>query len=98
MGEDVQTQLGALNANIKAIFKRLDDQSDMQKMLYKLTTSVELIAREQSGMTASIKGLRDDVDEIKMKPARKWDNYIGYIGTTLLGAALVLLLKAMGIS
>lgn len=86
VGEDVQAQLGALNANIKAIFKRLDDQTEMQKNLYRLTTSVELIAKEQSGMADSIKCLRSDVDDIKMKPAKRWESVVmGGLGAFVVG-------------
>lgn len=82
-----------IEEQIKSIFKRLDEQKQMIESIHKLATSVELLASAQKSTEKKVDALTHEVEEIKYKPAKRWDLVI----TALISAVMAFLLAEFGL-
>ena len=82
-----------IEEQIRSIFKRLDAQDKMLESIHKLATSVELLASAQKATEKKVDGLTREVEEIKYKPAKRWDLVI----TALITGVMAFLLAEFGI-
>ena len=69
--------------------KKLEKESDV---LHQLATSVALLAEQMKTMNSSVTTLTQEVEEMKEKPAKRWDGLVDKIvwavGAALIGFAL----------
>lgn len=69
--------------------KKLEKESDV---LHQLATSVALLAEQMRTMNSSVTTLTQEVEEMKEKPAKRWDGLVDKIvwavGAALIGFAL----------
>lgn len=69
--------------------KKLEKESDV---LHQLATSVALLAEQMKTMNSSVTTLTKEVEEMKEKPAKRWDGLVDKIvwavGAALIGFAL----------
>ena len=65
--------------------KKLEKESDV---LHQLATSVALLAEQMKTMNSSVTTLTQEVEEMKEKPAKRWDGLVDKI-VWAVGAALV---------
>ena len=82
-----------IEEQIKSIFKRLDEQKEMMESIHKLATSVELLASAQKSTEKKVDGLTKEVEEIKYKPAKRWDLVV----TALISAVMAFLAAEFGL-
>lgn len=82
-----------IEEQIRSIFKRLDAQDKMLESIHKLATSVELLASAQKATEKKVDGLTKEVEEIKYKPAKRWDLVV----TALITGVMAFLLAEFGI-
>ena len=100
----VNTTLATHSEQLKSIFKRLDEQSQLTETVHKLATSIELLVAKQEVTTEKVaetnKKLEDithDVEEIKQKPAKRWDELVKIIISAIAGGILAYLLTRVGL-
>lgn len=74
--------------------KKLEKESES---LHKLATSVEVMAEQLKTMNNSVNTLAKDVEEMKEKPAKRWDGLIDKIIWAVAGAVLAFLLAKIGL-
>lgn len=91
--EHSEATLARLEEQIKTIFNRLDEQKQMMESIHRLATSVELLASAQKSTEKKVDGLTKEVEEIKYKPAKRWD----LIVTALITGVMAFLLAKFGI-
>lgn len=94
---DVKAKQAAADEQHKTIFQRLDKQDKMIESVHKLATSVEKLAMKQDAMETKLGNLCTDVDEIKSKPAKRWESIVEKVLFTVVGAFVAYVLAQLGI-
>ena len=74
--------------------KKLEAESDV---LHQLATSVAVMAEQMKTMNASVSTLTAEVEEIKEKPAKRWDSLVDKFIWAVAGAFLAFALTQLGI-
>lgn len=93
----VQLSLTQLETKFELVCKTLEDLKKLSDSVNKLAVSVELQTQKLNSHDESIHTLISDVQELKMKPAKRWDNVIGIIITVIVTALLTYALTQAGL-
>lgn len=82
---------------LKTAFSQIAETRRLAESMHKLATSVELLAHEQKSVSDKVDALTGDVEEIKTKPARRWDSAVSLVLTAVITALVTLLLSRLGL-
>ena len=74
--------------------KKLEDESGV---LHQLATSVAVMAEQLKSMNASVSHLTNEVEEMKEKPAKRWDSLVDKIIWGVAGAVVAYVLARIGL-
>ena len=74
--------------------KKLEDENNV---LHELATSVAVMAEQMKTLNKSVSTLADEVEDIKEKPAKRWDSLVEKIIWAVVGAAVACLLTQIGL-
>ena len=74
--------------------KKLESES---AVLHQLATSVAVMAEQMKTMNTSVLTLTTEVEELKDKPAKRWDNLIDKIIWAVAGGVLAFFLAKIGL-
>lgn len=94
---DIRAKQAAADEQHKTIFRRLDQQDKLLETVHTLATSVSVMSNEQGQLKKAVDGLCVDVEEIKSKPAKRWEGVVEKIIFTVLGAVATFILAKIGI-
>lgn len=61
---------------IKTMFNQIGEAKAIAESVHKLATNVELLAHEQKSTSNKVDALSGDIEEIKGRPARRWENAV----------------------
>ena len=78
---------------IKTLFNRMDNLEKLTDSVQKMAISLERLTAQQTATEQRVETLSDDVEEIKGKPAKRWDTVVAAIISALVGAGIALLIK-----
>lgn len=113
--EKIETVVARHDEQIKQNCKDIEKLQDQGEAIYKLATSVELLAQNSAITNERLEGLDYKIDEVDdkvnkldkdlsdvkvqadKKDAKKWREGAKYIGLTVLGAVIALVLKQIGL-
>lgn len=95
---DLEERAARHSEQIKTCFNQITDIKTMTECVHRLATSVETLALEQKSTKEKLDNLSDDVEEIKNKPARRWEEIVGKAIAALVGGLIVFALSKIGIS
>ena len=90
---EIGAALARQEEQIKGLARRMDNLEKLTESVNKLAISVERLTAQQAAAETQIDELTDDVNEIKEKPAKRWDMVIAAIISALIGAGITLLIK-----
>lgn len=94
---NVEKAIATLTEQIKAAFKRIDEQKMLTEAVSDLASSVKVMASEQKRMSEEQARQRADIDALRMQPAKRWETVVGQLlGLLVAGAAGGALLKLFG--
>ena len=65
--------------------------------LHQLATSVAVMAEQMKTMNASVSTLTNDVEELKGKPGKRWEDIVGKVIWAVLAALIAFLLAKIGL-
>ena len=65
--------------------------------LHQLATSVAVMAEQMKTMNASVSTLTSDVEELKGKPGKRWEDIVGKVIWAVLAALVAFLLGKFGL-
>jgi hypothetical protein len=74
--------------------KKLESES---AVLHQLATSVAVMAEQMKTMNTSVATLASEVEEMKDKPAKRWDNLVDKIIWAFAGAVLAYIIARIGL-
>lgn len=66
-------------------------------VLHQLATSVAVMAEQMKTMNASVSTLTGDVEELKGKPGKRWEDIVGKVIWAVLAALVAFLLGKFGL-
>ena len=95
--EDIERTVVQHTEQIKTLFSRVEQQEKMMQSINDLTLSVKELALGQKNLKEDVTTLRGDVDEIKSKPGKKWEDVTGKILWAVLAAAIGVFLGKFGL-
>lgn len=100
----INTTLASHSEQIKGALKRIDEQAQLTETVHKLATSIELLVAKQEITTEKVaetnkrlEAITHDVEDIKQKPAKKWDGLMTIIISALAGGIISYILIQMGL-
>lgn len=102
--EELTTQMFKLDERvaqhteqIKTCFNQIEETRSMAESVHKLATTVEILALELKTTNKKMDNLTREVEEIKEKPAKRWDSVINLIITSVVTAIVTYILTTMGL-
>lgn len=94
---DIKADQAAAKEQHKEIFRRLDKQDEMIESVQKLASSVERLTLKQEGTQKKVDELCEDMDEIKAKPAKRWEGLVQNLIYAFGGALVAYIATRLGL-
>ena len=91
--QEIGAALARQEEQIKGLARRMDNLEKLTESVNKLAISVERLTAQQAATDTQIETLTGDMNELKEKPAKRWDTVIAAIISALIGAVITLLIK-----
>lgn len=86
-----------IEEQMKTAFRRIEETQKLTETVHKLATSIELLAQSQKNTEHKVDTLASDVETIKMRPARSWDNVVKVAVTAVISAVIAFCLGKFGL-
>lgn len=94
---EITKELTNHDENIKSLKRRIDKVEEQSKAINNLAMSVKELAINMNTMNEKQEEQGKRLAELEAKPARRWEQIVSLIITTLVGALLGYLLSRLGI-
>lgn len=91
------TEQARMGEQIKTLFNRQDEIKELTETVHKLALSIERQGLSLKTTDQKVDSLKTDVDEIKAKPAKRWDNVVGIVISVVITALVTYVLTAAGL-
>lgn len=95
---DVRSGQSAIAEQLKHVNERLDHQDKVLDTLNELALSVRDLTHAQAATNERVDNLCEDMDEIKAKPAKRWNSIVSKAIDVVVGALLMYLLVKLGLA
>ncbi len=95
--EDLAVKYAEMEARGKSNTHRLDALEKNQKALNELTTSVKVLATEQSTMKTDIGEIKTGLKTLTDKPAKRWEAIVDKTIWLVAGALIAFVLAQLGL-
>ena len=97
MDLDHEKRLTETEARSKSNTKRLDEMEKRQIEFGELVSAVKILADREARMEDDVKEIKENVNEMKEKPGKRWDSLVDKVILTIAAALVGFLLAAIGI-
>ena len=95
---DLDERVTRHTEQIKTCFNQIEETRSMAESVHKLATTVEILALELKTTNKKMDKLTQEVEEIKEKPAKRWDSVVSVFITAVATAIITFLLTRLGLS
>lgn len=95
---EISKWISAVEQRGKSNSHRLDALEKQTEALNTLATSVAVLAEKVEATGEKVDGLCTDVQEIKQRPAKRWESVVVQVISILVAAALGYVLARLGLS
>lgn len=85
---DVGVQLGVMQQQITDIVRRLDNMEELTASIHDMAISITKLTDNTESMKEHVKRISADVDELKTKPAKRWESVVAALIAGCVGAVL----------
>ena len=69
----LQAQSAAMRRDLKAAFRRIEEQTRLTDTVHQLALSIRDLANKQDSTRQDVTRLSRDVEELKGKPGKRWE-------------------------
>ena len=90
-------ELATQREQIRTLFTRVDEQKTLTESVHKLAISLERLTSAQKSTSDKVDSLTDDVEELKNKPAKKWDAAATVAITAIISAVVTYIFTRIGL-
>jgi SMC interacting uncharacterized protein involved in chromosome segregation len=87
----------AMKEQIKALSNEFREQKKLTESVHTLALTVRDLTNEQKTLSSSVATVKKDVDELKEKPAKRWESVVTVIITAIVTATITYLLTHAGL-
>ena len=91
--EETGAAIARMEEQIKGLARRMDNLEKLTESVNKLAISVERLTSQQAATESQVTTLTEDVNDLKDKPAKRWETVVAAIISALIGAGIALLIK-----
>ena len=89
--------IAAQKEQIKTLFTRVNEQKTLTDSVHKLAISLERLTSAQKSTADKVDDLTGDVEELKNKPAKRWDSATTVVITAIITAVITFILTQIGL-
>ena len=90
-------ELATQKEQIKTLFTRVNEQKTLTDSVHKLAISLERLTSAQKSTADKVDDLTGDVEELKNKPAKRWDSATTVVITAIITAVITFILTQIGL-
>ena len=83
---EIGERLGVMEQKISDIVRRLDNMEDMTASIHEMAISITRLTDSTEAMKKHVERISSDVDELKTKPARRWEAVVAALIAGIVGA------------
>lgn len=87
----------AMKEQIKALSNEFREQKKLTESVHTLALTVRDLTNEQKTLSSSVATVKKDVDELKEKPAKRWESVVTVIITAIVTATITYFLTQTGL-
>lgn len=91
--EELAVKLTEVESRSKSNTHQIEELKESTKVLTTLAAAVERMSVKQEWTNQTVNTIKTDLEEIKAKPAKRWDIVVTAIITAVVGVVIGLLLK-----
>lgn len=85
--------IARMEEQMKAAFRRIDENKQLAESVHSLALSIERLTNAQENMKRELVVLTREVEEIKSRPAKRWESIIAAIISAVVGIVIGSFLK-----
>lgn len=89
----VVAALARQEEQIRGLARRMDNLEKLTESVNALALSVERLTSQQGRTETEVETLTEQVNDIKEKPAKRWDMIVAAVISALVGAGIALVIK-----
>lgn len=78
---------------LKTLYQRMGNLEKLTESVNKMAIALERVTGQLTATEQRVEHIEGDVDEIRSKPAKRWDLIVTTVISALVGAGIALLLK-----
>lgn len=90
---NLEVKVAKLEEQVKSLYAAIADIGKLTESVNTMAKSLERITVIQEQQATDIKNVGTDIDEIKSRPAKRWDTVVGCVLTALVTLAVTLIFK-----
>lgn len=94
---ELKKTAGEHSAQIKTLFKRVENLDKLVETVHSIAKATEVLATNQGAIQKDVQSLKQDMDDIKQKPVRRWRKVLEKVVFTAIGILVGWVLKQLGI-
>ena len=91
--QDIGMAIARQEEQIRGLAQRMDNLVKLTESVNKLAISVERLTQQQATTETQVETLTGEVNDIREKPAKRWETVVTAIISALVGAGIALLIK-----
>ena len=84
--EAIEVQFGKLEQKVDDVIMRINNMESLVDSIHQMSLSIKELAVKFSSMENHVKRISDDVDELKTKPAKRWESVVAALIAGVVGA------------
>jgi len=84
--EAVEVQIGRLEQKVDDVIMRVNNMETLTESIHQMSLSIKELAVKFGAMENHVKRISDDVDELKTKPAKRWESVVAALIAGVVGA------------
>lgn len=91
--QDIMAALARQDEQIKGLARRMDNLEKLTESVNSLALSVERLTQQQATTENQVTTLSTEVNEIREKPAKRWDAVVLALISAAIGAVITMIIK-----
>jgi uncharacterized coiled-coil protein SlyX len=93
----LSTDMARVDEQIKTLFKQQAEIKALTETVQKLAMSIERQGLSLKTTDEKLDGVKSDVDELKAKPAKRWETAVGVVLSVIITALVTYALTTAGL-
>ena len=93
---DLQARMIRMEEQVKTLFKQQTNIEKLTETVHTLAMSIEKQGMNLQSTDRKLDVVKDDVDELKQKPAKRWETVVTGVISALVGAFMAYMLTRGG--